>query len=294
MWKISLSILVLIWCTSTEKVLGKDDWWENGHYYQIYPRSFQDSDGDGIGDLNGITSRLSYLKFIGVTGVWLSPIFQSPMADFGYDITDFTKIQPEYGTMEDFEALVARCKELDIKLILDFVPNHCSSEHEWFQKAINPNDTEHEKYKDYFVWHEGKLLENGTRVPPSNWLSYFRGSVWEWVDSVQAYYLHQFLESQPDLNFRNPNVVNEMKEVLRFWLRKGVSGFRCDAVPHIFEADRDADGKYVDEPPSGKCNDPLAACYLNHTQTMDLDETYDMIYQWRRVMEEEEFADYTK
>lgn len=115
--------------------------------------------------------------------------------------------------MEDFEELTRRCKELDIKLILDFVPNHCSSEHEWFKKATNKSHPEHEKYKNYFIWHEGKKLSNGTRVPPSNWLSIFRGSMWEWVDDMKAYYLHQFLEQQPDLNFRNPEVVEEMKEV---------------------------------------------------------------------------------
>lgn len=161
-----LSSVLFVSLISTA-VQAADDWWEYGHFYQVYPRSFQDSDADGIGDLRGITSRLTYFKDIGVTGIWLSPIFQSPMKDFGYDISDFRKIQPEYGTMEDFEKLTARCKELDIKLILDFVPNHCSSEHEWFKKAINKSDPEHEKYRDYFVWNKGKILENGTRAPVS-------------------------------------------------------------------------------------------------------------------------------
>ena len=166
MKSIFLQILcVLIMCLIDTNVQAKDDWWENGHFYQVYPRSFQDSEGDGIGDLRGITSRLSYLKNINVTGVWLSPIFQSPMKDFGYDISDFRKIQREYGTMEDFDELAACCKELDVKLILDFVPNHCSNEHEWFKKASNKSDPEHEKYRDYFIWHEGKVLSNGTRVP---------------------------------------------------------------------------------------------------------------------------------
>ncbi|KAG4071734.1 hypothetical protein HA402_011888 [Bradysia odoriphaga] len=295
MWKISMSFCVSMLCASSAAVLAEDEWWENGHFYHIYTRSFQDSDKDGIGDLNGITSRLSYLKFIGVTGVWLSPIFKSPMVDFGYDISDFKVIQPEYGTMEDFQVLIDRCKELDIKLLLDFVPNHCSSEHEWFKKAIDPHDSDHRKYKDFFIWHKGKLLENGTRVPPSNWLSVFRGSAWEWVDTMQAYYLHQFLEVQPDLNYRNPNVVEEMTDVIRFWLRKGISGFRVDAVPYIFEAEPDTDGNYVDEALSGKClDDPLAHCYLNKTQTKDLDETYDVIYQWRKILDEKEFAGHTK
>ncbi|XP_037034887.1 maltase A1-like [Bradysia coprophila] len=295
MWKISISFCISMLCASSAAVLAEDEWWENGHFYHIYVRSFQDSDNDGIGDLNGITSRLAYLKFIGVTGVWLSPIFKSPMVDFGYDISDFKVIQPEYGTMEDFGGLIDRCKELDIKLLLDFVPNHCSSEHEWFKKAIDPHDSDHNKYKDFFIWHKGKLLENGTRVPPNNWLSVFRGSAWEWVETMQAYYLHQFLEVQPDLNYRNPNVVEEMADVIRFWLRKGVSGFRVDAVPFIFEAEPDTDGNYADEPPSGKClDDPLVFFYLNHTQTEDLDETYDVIYQWRKILEEKEFAGQTR
>lgn len=195
--------LFVIFVLAFSTVLAEDhDWWEYGHFYQIYPRSFQDSDGDGIGDLHGITMRLPYLKYIGVTGVWLSPIYKSPMKDFGYDISDFRDIHTEFGTMNDFERLAEQCQELDIKLILDFVPNHSSNEHAWFLKSANKSDPEHETYKDYYVWHEGKVLENGTRVPPSNWISIFRGSGWEWVESRQAYYYHNFLKEQPDLNYR--------------------------------------------------------------------------------------------
>lgn len=266
-----------------------------GHFYQIYPRSFKDSSGDGVGDLRGIIDKLDHLKTINVTGVWLSPIFESPMKDFGYDISNFRKIDPLFGTMDDFDDLVKKCKELDIKLILDFVPNHSSDKHEWFEKSADPNHPEHEKYKEYYTWNKGKLLENGTRLPPSNWNGVFRGSAWTWVESRQAYYLHQFLEEQPDLNYRYEAVVEEMKEVLRFWLRKGVSGFRCDAVPFLFEVKENADGVYDDEELSGECkDDPEASCYLNHTKTQDLDETYDMIYQWRAVTEEDEFKDFTR
>lgn len=230
-----LPFFVLAICLSA--VLAVDDWWEYGHFYQVYPRSFQDSDGDGVGDINGITRRLPYIKEIGVTGIWLSPVFESPMLDFGYDISDFRAIDPQFGTMDDFRKMVKRCKELDIKIILDFVPNHTSDEHEWFSKAINTSHPEHLKYKNYFIWHEGKVLSNGTRMPPSNWNSIFRGSAWQWHDSVQAYYLHQFLSEQPDLNFRNEDVVEEMKEILRFWLREGVDGFRVDAIPHLVRGD---------------------------------------------------------
>lgn len=213
MGKVVCLILVFVLCLGFAcQVLAAaaddDDWWEYGHFYQIYPRSFQDSDGDGVGDLHGITLRLPYLKFIGVTGVWLSPVFQSPMKDFGYDISDFRQIHSEFGTIDEFDRLVERCKELDIKLILDFVPNHSSDQHKWFQASADPNHTEHEKYKDYYIWHEGRLLENGTRIAPSNWLSVFRGSAWEWVESRQAYYYHQFLAEQPDLV---ENILNKTK-----------------------------------------------------------------------------------
>lgn len=194
-----LTIFALVTCLIAAKSLAADDWWEYGHFYQIYPRSFQDSNGDGVGDLNGIASRLSHLKYIGVSGVWLSPIFQSPLKDFGYDISDFRAIQPEYGTMEDFDRLVEQSNELDIKLILDFVPNHSSDQHFWFKASSDPTHPEHEKYKDFYLWNKGKQFEDGTRAPPSNWLSVFRGSAWTWVESRQEYYYHQFLPQQPDL-----------------------------------------------------------------------------------------------
>lgn len=164
--------------------------------------------------------------------------------------------------MEDFENLLKHGKEFDIKIVLDFVPNHCSDQHEWFQKATNPNDPDHDKYRDYFIWSKGLTLENGTRVPPSNWLSIFRGSMWQWHEPTKAYYLHQFLEEQPDLNFRNQELADEMKEVMRFWLRKGVDGFRIDAVPFIFESAEKEDGSYKDEPLSGECSDDPIVCIL--------------------------------
>lgn len=165
-----LLIFALVICSITVNAYEDYDWWECGNFYQIYPRSYKDSDGTGIGDLKGITSKLEHLKDINVTAAWLSPIFKSPMKDFGYDISDFRAIDERFGTMEDFERLTARAKELNIKIVLDFVPNHSSDEHEWFKKSSNPDDPEHEKYKDYYIWNEGKLLENGTRLPPSNWL----------------------------------------------------------------------------------------------------------------------------
>lgn len=148
------------------------EWWEYGHFYHIFVRSFQDSNGDGIGDLIGINSRLSYLQEIGVDGVWLSPINPSPLKDAGYDISDYLDIHSDYGTMKDFEKLIKRSRDFDIKLLMDFVPNHTSDRHIWFQISTNPNHPKFEKYKNYYIWHEGKVLQNGTRVPPNNWCRY--------------------------------------------------------------------------------------------------------------------------
>ncbi|XP_017004721.1 maltase A3 [Drosophila takahashii] len=261
--------------------LAEVGWWKTGQFYQIYPRSFKDSDGDGVGDLVGITQQLPYLKEIGITATWLSPIFTSPMADFGYDVADLKNIDPLFGTMEDFEALLARAKELDIKIILDFVPNHTSDECDWFIRSAAGE----EEYKDFYVWHTGKVV-NGIRQAPNNWLSVFRGSMWTWNEQRQAYYLHQFHAKQPDLNYRNPKVVEAMKDVLRFWLRKGAYGFRIDAVPHVFEIPADSDGNWPDEPRNLDVNDPEDYTYLQHIYTTDQPETLELVYEFRDVIEE--------
>ncbi|KAH8299670.1 hypothetical protein KR044_004349 [Drosophila immigrans] len=266
-------------------IAGATEWWEGGNYYQIYPRSFRDSDGDGIGDLNGVTEKLQYLKDIGFTATWLSPIFKSPMVDFGYDIADFYQIHPEYGTMEDFERMIARAKEVGIRIILDFVPNHSSDQNEWFTKSVDSDPV----YKDYYIWHDGKVNEEtGEREPPNNWNSEFRYSAWEWNEVRQQYYLHQFATAQPDLNYRNPAVVAEMKNVITFWLAKGVSGFRIDAIPYLFEVDLDRYNQYPDEPlsNSSSCPDPDDHCYTEHIYTQDQPETFDMIYQWRELVDD--------
>ncbi|XP_055532651.1 maltase 2-like [Wyeomyia smithii] len=258
--------------------LSVSDWWEKSGFYQIYPRSFKDSNGDGIGDLKGITQKLPYLKSIGVKAFWLSPIYKSPMADFGYDISDFRDIQPEYGTLQDFKDLKAEANKLGLKLIMDFVPNHSSDEHEWFQKSENRVAG----YEDYYVWHDGKPGDDPNQNdPPNNWVEAFRGSAWRWSNIRKQYYLHQFHYKQPDLNYRNSKVVEEMKNVLRYWLDLGVDGFRIDAVNWLFE-----DSQLRDEPPSGESDDPLRPEYLSHIYTRDMPETTDMVYQWRAVMDE--------
>ncbi|CAH0726163.1 unnamed protein product, partial [Brenthis ino] len=262
----------------------KLEWWETSIIYQIYPRSFVDSDGDGVGDLKGITSKLEYIKEIGAGAIWLSPIFQSPMYDFGYDIADFYAIHDEYGTMEDFEELLGKAKELDIKVVLDLVPNHTSNESVWFQEALKGN----EKYLNYFVWEDGVIDEEGNMQPPNNWLSHFRGSAWEYREEVGKYYLHQFVVGQPDLNYRNPDVLNEMKDIISFWLEKGVAGFRVDAVNCLFEVDKNLfGGKYPDEPPSGRTDvDAGSFDSLAHIYTKDQNETYYVVYDWRDVCDE--------
>lgn len=218
-----------------------------------------------------------------MSGVWLSPIFKSPMVDFGYDISDYYTIQPEYGTTEDLVELIEKAKALGIKLILDFVPNHTSDLHEWFIKSARREPG----YENYYVWHPGKFNnQTQKREPPNNWVSVFRFSAWEWNEVRQEYYLHQFAKQQPDLNYREQKVVDEMKDVLRYWLGKGVGGFRIDAVPFLFEVLPDAQGNYPDEPLSGNCDDPNSHCYTRHIYTQDLNETFDMAFQWRAVLDE--------
>ncbi|XP_055614294.1 maltase 2-like [Uranotaenia lowii] len=240
----------------------KRDWWQDTVFYQIYPRSFMDSDGDGIGDLRGITWKLQHLADAGVEATWLSPIFRSPMVDFGYDIQDYTEIQPEYGTMADFEAMMGEANRLGIKIVLDFVPNHSSDQCEWFQKSV-ARDPE---YENYYVWHDGrKNPAGGDPLPPNNWQSVFYGSAWTFHPQRGQFYLHQFTRQQPDLNFRNPAVVERMKQVMRFWLAKGVAGFRIDAVNHLFEVE-----DFRDEPETGAEKDPLSYAFTYHYYTKDL------------------------
>lgn len=282
MLPVSAIVLALVATNADAVVVAAPDWWESANFYQVYPRSFQDSDGDGIGDLNGITQRLPYLVDLGITAIWLSPIFKSPMVDFGYDCSDYTSIHHEYGTLVDFERLVKQCQALGIKLILDFVPNHTSDQHEWFLRSALRDPI----YNDFYVWHPGtRDTTTGLRLPPSNWLSMFRGPAWTFHEGRSEWYLHQFVRQQPDLNYRNPAVVEAMKDVLRLWLRRGVSGFRIDAVKFLFET-APVNGEYANELPSGECADAEDTCFLRHEHTQDLEETYDMIYQWREVVDE--------
>ena len=226
---------------------AKYRWWQSGIVYQVYPRSFQDSNRDGIGDLKGIAARLDYLVELGVDAVWVSPIFPSPMADFGYDVADYTGIDPMFGTLGDFDALVAAAHARGLKIILDFVPNHTSDQHPWF---VESRSSRTNAKRDWYIWRDAKA---GGGVP-NNWVSEFGGSAWTWDATTQQYYYHAFLKEQPDLNWRNPDVRAAMLAVLRFWLDRGVDGFRVDAIHHLIEAEH-----LKDNPPNpGLARGPVA------------------------------------
>lgn len=221
------------------EIIMKKQWWHEKTAYQIYPKSFYDSNGDGIGDLRGIINKLDYLKDLGVDIVWLSPIYCSPFADQGYDISDYYNIDPRFGTMDDMDELLAEAKKRDMYILMDLVVNHCSDEHEWFQKAIKDPDGE---YGRYFYIEEGR---NGE--PPCNWRSYFGGSVWDKLPGSDKYYLHMFHKKQPDLNWENEKLREEIYKMMNWWLDKGLAGFRIDAIINIkkalpfkdYEPDRD-------------------------------------------------------
>jgi alpha-glucosidase len=216
-------------------------WWQTGVIYQVYPRSFQDTDGDGVGDLRGITARLDYLKGLGVDAVWVSPIYPSPMADFGYDVSDYTGVDPLFGTMEDFDALLAAAHAKGLRVILDFVPNHTSELHPWFVESRSSRTS---AKRDWYLWRDGAPAPGNSAASagggndwkpacqrlPNNWMSQFGGPAWTWDEETQQFYLHSFLKEQPDLNWRNPEVRQAMYAAMRFWLDKGVDGFRMDVL----------------------------------------------------------------
>jgi oligo-1,6-glucosidase/alpha-glucosidase len=205
-------------------------WWKRGVVYQVYPRSFQDSDGDGVGDLAGIEARLDYIAALGVDAIWLSPIFPSPMADFGYDVADYCGIEPMFGDLAGFDRLLAAAHARGLKLLLDFVPNHSSDKHPWFIESRASRDNPR---RDWYIWRDP--APGGG--PPNNWISDFGGSSWEYDEATGQYYLHAFLKEQPDLNWRNPDLRSAMMAVLRFWMQRGVDGFRIDVLWHIIKAE---------------------------------------------------------
>ncbi|UEM19309.1 DUF3459 domain-containing protein [Skermanella mucosa] len=250
-------------------------WWQHGIVYQIYPRSFQDSNGDGIGDLPGIMDRLDHLVELGVDAVWLSPIFPSPMADFGYDVADFTGIDPIFGTQEQFDALVAEVHRRGLRLILDFVPNHTSDRHPWFDEARRSRDS---AKRDWYIWRD-PAPDGG---PPNNWLSNFGGSAWEYDAGTGQYYYHAFLKEQPDLNWRNPAVREAMFDALRSWMARGVDGFRVDVIWHLIKDDQFRDNPVSPDWKPGM--DPFHR--LVPLYTADRPEVLDVVREMRAVIDE--------
>ena len=250
-------------------------WWQSGVIYQIYPRSFRDSNGDGIGDLRGIVDKLDYCATLGVDALWLSPIFPSPMADFGYDVADYSDVAAIFGTLADFDALLAQATRRGLKLILDYVPNHTSERHPWFTAS---RSSRLDGRRDWYLWRD-PAPDGG---PPNNWLSNFGGSAWEWDALSRQYYYHSFLKEQPDLNWRNPEVVAAMHEVLRFWLRKGVAGFRIDVLWMLIK-----DDEWRDNPPNPAYRPgmPLFQSQLP-LYTTDRPEMRDIVAGLRAVADE--------
>ncbi len=249
-------------------------WWKNGVVYQIYPRSFQDSNDDGIGDLQGIIQRLDYLKDLGIDAIWISPIFASPMVDFGYDVADYTAIHPMFGDMETFDRLLDEAHTRELKVILDYVPNHSSDQHAWFKESRSSRDN---PKRDWYIWKNAK--PDGS--PPNNWESIFGGPAWTWDEATGQYYLHSFLKEQPDLNWRNPELVAAMENVLRFWLDKGVDGFRMDAVMcSVKHAD------FPDNPPVAD-DSPLKPFGFNlepkYSQSQP--ELHNILHSWRKLFD---------
>ena len=269
-----------------QKTASSDIWWKHAVVYEIYPRSFQDSNGDGIGDLNGITSRLDYLKGLGIDAMWISPMYPSPQVDFGYDISNYESVDPQYGTLHDMDRLISESKKRNIRVVLDMVLNHTSDKHQWFiDAASSRTNPKH----DWYVWNDGKpadapgvtayqkRFEHDGRVPPNNWVSGFGGSAWEWVPAVHQFYYHEFYKQQPDLNWRNPDVEKAMFGAMRFWLDRGVAGFRLDAIPTLFE-----DPELRDNPEAGGTNsqgDPN----LKDIYTNNLPEVHDVIRRMRKM-----------
>lgn len=268
---LSLLLLVLSCQRSSGPVPDEPHpWWQHAVFYEIYPRSFADSNNDGIGDLNGIASKLDYLKDLGVDAIWISPCFPSPQVDFGYDVSDYENIDPMYGTLADFDHLEGEANQRRIHIILDFVLNHTSDQHPWFLDSRSSRTSAH---RDWYIWRDGKAPGQ----PPNNWLSTFGGSAWQYDRKTGQYYYHFFYPQQPDLNWRNPAVKDAMFDVTRFWYKRGVSGFRLDAVDTLFEDPNLHDNPIL--PGKNAYGDPIEENKYND----NLPEVHDVLRELRKV-----------
>ena len=254
-----------------------NEWWKHAVIYEIYPQSFQDSDGDGVGDLKGIASRLDYLHDLGIDAIWITPIYPSPGVDNGYDIADYTAIDPKYGSLADFDKLVAEARKRNIRVIMDYVINHTSDQHRWFKESRSSRDN---PKRDWYVWRDGKgetATDKGQ--PPNNWQSWFGHSAWQWDEATRQYYYHYFYVQQPDLNWRNPEVHTAMDGVLDFWMKRGVAGFRIDAVSRLFEDPEMRDDPYL--PGFNVYGDRN----IKHQYTDDQPGVHDVLKEVRRVVD---------
>jgi alpha-glucosidase len=305
---LSLSLLLLLFLVTAVLVARADDepatsttnnvqvqnideveWWKKTNFYHIYLRSFKDSNGDGNGDLRGVIQKLDYLKQIGVETILMAPFYSSPMKDCGYDIDNYEEINPMFGTMQDFDELMSELKKRNMRMVVDFVPNHSSNKHYWFwcseRAFVKEHVDECSKYMDYYVWTNSRRYNNSY---PTNWVSVFGGGpAWTWSELRQQFYLHQFLPEQPDLNFKNPAVREEFKKIARFWLRKGADGLRVDSAIYLIE---DTDN-WPDNPPNPNWrpgDDPFDKQL--HTYTRSLPESAEIVRDWRQIGMEPEFA----
>jgi len=252
------------------------EWWQWGIVYEVYPRSFMDSNGDGVGDLPGITKKLDYLQWLGVNAIWISPIYPSPMADFGYDVSDYTSIHPLFGTMGDLDRLVAEAHRRGMRVVLDYVPNHTSDRHPWFEESCSSREN---AKRDWYIWR----FPRPGGAPPNNWLSHFGGSAWEWDERTGQYYYHAFLKEQPDLNWRNPRVQAAMMDVLRFWLERGVDGFRVDVIWELVKDHRFRDNPTNPGYEAGRTRPYLQLLPMNST---DQPEVHEIVRAMRGVLDE--------
>jgi alpha-glucosidase len=252
--------------------LAEDLWWKHMVVYEIYPRSFQDSNGDGVGDINGITSRLDYLHDLGIGAIWITPMYPSPLIDFGYDVSDYTAIDPLYGTLADFDRLVSEAKKRNIRVIMDLVPNHTSDQHPWFKESRSSRNN---PKRDWYIWRDGKAPGE----PPNNWQSWFGHSAWKFDPATNQYYYHHFYTEQPDLNWRNPEVRKAMYDAMRFWLDRGVAGFRLDAVSRLFEDPDLHDDPIL--PGKNAYGDPN----IVHKYTDNLPEVHEVLREMRSVVD---------
>lgn len=271
---LTLVVVTVVLCGSVvARPEPRADWWKSAVVYEIYPRSFKDSNGDGIGDLNGITSKLDYIAGIGVDAIWITPFFPSPQVDFGYDVSDYEAVDPQFGTLEDFDRLVAEAHKRNVKVLCDFVLNHTSDRHKYF---VESRSSRTNPKADWYVWRDPKPGGG----PPNNWLSIFGGSAWTFDETRGQYYYHFFYKEQPDINWRNPEAAKAMFDSVRFWLRRGVDGYRVDAIDHVFE-----DPKFRDNPNTGRMR-PDGTPEQQYLYTMRVAENHEAFRQLRKVVDE--------